>query len=416
MRAEHHSLRRLVLGLATLVTLSRVSSNLLVVALKRSQVLTGLGELAFLHTLTDVPVHKGALAVHEIELVGKSGPGLGNGCGVGQHADGAVDLGEIAVGHVLWWLVADTNLEASWAPVDELDRALGLEGGNGLVHVLGNDISAVKQASSHVLAVAWVTLDHLAVGLEAGHADLLHAVGLVGGLGSGDNWCVGNQREVDAWVWHQVGLELVQIDVERSVEAERSGDGGDDLSDETVQVLVVGTLDAQVAAANVVDGLVVDHERAVTVLKSGVGGQDGVVWLNNRGSHLRRWVDTELELALLAVVDRQTLHEESTETRASTTAEAVEDKETLETRAVVGNVTDLVQNLVDELLAHGVVATSVVVRGILLASDHQFGVEKAAVGAGADLVDDVWLEIGVDGAWHVLAIACMESVCDVGGV
>jgi hypothetical protein len=42
-------------------------------------------------------------------------------------------------------------------------------------------------------------------------------------------------------------------------------------------------------------------------------------------------------------------------------------------------------------------------------------VEKAAVGAGADLVDDVWLEIGVDGAWHVLAIACVESVCDVGG-
>ena len=31
----------------------------------------------------------------------------------------AVDLGEIAVGHHLGWLVADTNLEASRAPIDE---------------------------------------------------------------------------------------------------------------------------------------------------------------------------------------------------------------------------------------------------------------------------------------------------------
>jgi hypothetical protein len=33
-------------------------------------------------------------------------------------------------------------------------------------------------------------------------------------------------------------------------------------------------------------------------------------------------------------------------------------------------------------------------------------VEKTAVGAGADLVDDVGLEIAVDGARHVLAVPC----------
>ena len=32
--------------------------------------------------------------------------------------------------------------------------------------------------------------------------------------------------------------------------------------------------------------------------------------------------------------------------------------------------------------------------------------EKAAVGAGADLIDDVGLEIAVDGARDVLAVAC----------
>lgn len=83
----------------------------------------------------------------------------------------------------------------------------------------------------------------------------------------------------------------------------------------------------------------------------------------------------------------------------------MEDKEALKTGAVVRNTSNLVQHLVDELLANSVVATSVVVRGILLASNHLLRVEEAAVGAGADLVDDVWFEIAVDGARDVLAVA-----------
>jgi len=152
--------------------------------------------------------------------VGKSGPGLGDGSGVGQHADGAVDLGEIAVGDVHRGLVADTELEASGAPVDELDGALGLEGGDSGVGVLGDDVTAVEQAGGHVLAVARVALNHLVVGLEAGHGDLHDAVGLVRGLGGGDDRGVGDEREVNTGVGDQVGLELVEVDVEGTVEKE----------------------------------------------------------------------------------------------------------------------------------------------------------------------------------------------------
>jgi hypothetical protein len=125
-------------------------------------------------------------------------------------------------------LVADAELEASRAPVDELDGALGLEGGDGSVGVVGDDVAAVQQARGHVLAVAGVALDHLVVGLEARHGHLLDRVGLVGGLGSRDDGRVRNEREVDARVRDQVGLELVKIDVERAIEAERRGDRGDD--------------------------------------------------------------------------------------------------------------------------------------------------------------------------------------------
>jgi hypothetical protein len=146
------------------------------------------------------------------------------------------------------------------------------------------------------------------------------------------------------------------------------------------------------------------------VLKGCVGGEDGVVGLDNRGGDLGSRVDAELELALLAVVDGEALHEEGTETGTGTTTEGVEDEEALETGAVVGDVADLVEDLVNELLADGVVATGVVVRGILLASDHLLRVEEGTVSAGADLVDDVGLEIAVDGARHVLAVACMRAL------
>jgi hypothetical protein len=178
------------------------------------------------------------------------------------------------------------------------------------------------------------------------------------------------------------------------------------LGDEPVQVLVVGALESEVAAADVINGLVVDHKGAVGMLESGVGGEDGVVWLNDRSRCLRSRVNAELELALLPVVDRQALHQQGAETRARTTAERVEDQEALETTAVIGHMANFVEDLVDQLLTDSVVTTSVVVGSVLLAGNHLLRVEKAAVGAGADLVDDVGLEISVDCAGNIFALAC----------
>jgi hypothetical protein len=200
----------------------------LVITLQRCEIFAGFGEFTLLHTLTDVPVDKGTLGVHEVELVRESRPGLADGSRVGQHAHGAVDRCEITVGDVLGWLVADTNLESSRAPVDELHGALGLEVGNGSVGVLGDHVTTVQQAGSHVLSVARIALDHLVVGLEAGVGDLHDRVGLVGSLGSGNDGGVSNEREVDTGVGDQVGLELVQIDVQGAIESERSSDGRDD--------------------------------------------------------------------------------------------------------------------------------------------------------------------------------------------
>jgi len=161
---------------------SAVDSDLLVILLKGRKVLASLGEFSFLHALTDVPVDEGTLGVEEVEFVVKARPGVGNGSRVGEHAKTARDLCEITTRDQCRRLVADTKLETSWAPVDELNGTLSLDGGNGRLHILGDDISTVEQAASHVFALTRVSLDHLVSGLEAGEGHFGDRVLLMVGL------------------------------------------------------------------------------------------------------------------------------------------------------------------------------------------------------------------------------------------
>ena len=62
----------------------------------------------------------------------------------------------------------------------------------------------------------------------------------------------------------------------------------------------------------------------------------------------------------------QALQHEAAETGAGTTTDGVVDHESLQTSAVVGQLTDAVQAQVDDLLTNGVVTASKVVGGVLL--------------------------------------------------
>lgn len=72
-----------------------------------------------------------------------------------------------------------------------------------------------------------------------------------------------------------------------------------------------------------------------------------------------------------------------------------------------GDTADAVNNVVNHLLANGVVAAGVVVGGILLAADQQLGVEELAVAAGADLVDGGRVQVDEEGTGDVFAIASL---------
>ena len=94
-------------------------------------------------------MNEGTFRVKEIELVVETAPCRGDGSSVGQHAQAARDLGQVAGGDVCGGLVADTQLEASGAPVNKLDGTLGLNNCNGGVDILGDDITAVQESAGH---------------------------------------------------------------------------------------------------------------------------------------------------------------------------------------------------------------------------------------------------------------------------
>lgn len=201
---------------------------------------------------------------------------------------------------------------------------LPLRGSQTTIWLLGSKPELISKVTKGQ-AVTQLTLEGKVADLKA----------LVGALLSRDDGRITDERVVDARVGHKVGLELVQINVEGTIEAQRRGDGADNLGNQTVEMLVVGPGNIQAATANIVDSLVVNKERAVGVLDGAMSRENGVVGLDDGGGNAGSRVHGEFQLALLAVVGGETLKEEGTETRTCTTTERVEDKETLERGAVI---------------------------------------------------------------------------------
>ena len=282
-----------------------------------------------------------------------------------------VDTGKI------WWSFleilnnSNTNLEASWTPVHKLNGPLGLDCCNGSIYIFWYHITTVQQTTGHVFPMTWVTFNHLISWLKTGIGDFSNTQLLVISFLCWDHWGIGGQRKVDTGVWYQVGLQtqeqtgyllekipqlasevcwftkfkkysssdkylkLCQINIQGTIKAQWSSDWWHNLTNQSVQVGVSGSLNIQVAATDVIDGFIVNHEGTVRVLQSGVSCQDRVVGLYNSCSNLWCRVDCKFQLGFLAIVNWQTLHEQRSKSRASTTTKGMENKETLQTSTLI---------------------------------------------------------------------------------
>jgi hypothetical protein len=91
------------------------------------------------------------------------------------------------------------------------------------------------KSAYHVFPIPWIALDHLMTGFKALKednqiycnffsnfvGDFGHMHMLMECLLGGNDGCIGGQREVDSGIWDQIGLELGQIHVQRTIKAER---------------------------------------------------------------------------------------------------------------------------------------------------------------------------------------------------
>ena len=82
-----------------------------------------------------LPVDESSLGVHKIEFMIKTSPCFSNGSCVAQHANSSLYFSKIATRYNSWWLVVDSNLETSWAPIDELKNKIKVQKSKCLIVV-----------------------------------------------------------------------------------------------------------------------------------------------------------------------------------------------------------------------------------------------------------------------------------------
>ena len=75
---------------------------------------------------------------------------------------------------------------------------------------------------------------------------------------------------MDAGIWHQVGLEFVQVDVQGTVKPQAGSNRRNNLGNQAVQVLIIGSWNVEITTADVIDSLVINKECAVGMLDGAV--------------------------------------------------------------------------------------------------------------------------------------------------
>jgi len=217
-----------------------------------------------------------------------------------------------------------------------------------------------------------------------------------------DDGSIRGKHEMDSGVRDEIGLELSNINVKGTIESEGGSERGDNLSNKSVQVGVGGSLDIEVSSADIIDGLIVEHDGDISVLEERVGGEDGVVRLNDGSGDLRGREDGETELGFLTIIDGKSLEKEGSETGTGSSTDGVEDKETLETCALIRELSDSIKAEINDFFTNGVMSSGEVVGGIFFTGDELLWMEELSVGSGSDFIDNGWLEIEEDGSWDVL--------------
>jgi len=217
------------------------------------------------------------------------------------------------------------------------------------------------------------------------------------------------------WVRNEDSGEVVDVNIQGSVETKGSRQRGDNLGNEPIEVLVGWTLNIKGSTAYIVKSFVIKVESEVRVLEKTVSGEYSIVRLDNSSGYLRRGSDGEAHLGLAAEVNGKTFKKKRSETGSGSSSSGVEDKESLKSVTVITHLADLINDGVNDILSNGVVTTGVVIGSILLSTNDGFGMVKLSVVSSTDGITNSGLEIDHDSTGYVLAVLGLAEEGVVGG-
>merc|ERR1719204_2751425 len=158
------------------------------------------------------------------------------------------------------------------------------------------------------------------------------------------------------WERHQVRLEFTEVHIKLAVETKRCGHRRYYLSDNDVELGVRRTVHIELLLADGVDGLVIQHNRHLSVIEQPMRGKHGVVGLHNARRNVWGGVNLEADLALLAVINRNPLKNQGAQAGPGATANSVIHDEALDVFRVVHQLPQTVVHLVEDLFSDSVVS------------------------------------------------------------
>ncbi len=88
---------------------------------------------------------------------------------------------------------------------------------------------------------------------------------------SRDYWSIRGKHEMDSGIGHEVGLEFSDINVKGTIESKGGSKGGDNLSDESVQVSVGWSFDIKSSSADIIDSFIIKHDSNIGMFKKRMG-------------------------------------------------------------------------------------------------------------------------------------------------
>jgi hypothetical protein len=81
------------------------------------------------------------------------------------------------------------------------------------------------------------------------------------------NGSIGCQHEMNARIWDEIGLKFVHIDIECTIKTQAGSQGGNDLSNQPIEIGVGGPFNVQIVTANIIQGFIVQTKGAVLFSK-----------------------------------------------------------------------------------------------------------------------------------------------------